>query len=371
MSGAVSSTSDSAPQFEGGIFETPGPGLDPFVKIMHGLSHEDVADVADEAGDGVATCNDCGAEKNINVMQKMGSASGAKRGKKHQYRCNTCNACRSRLNRLLVRRGDLAVDWSGLGEDAKRDFYARCNQLEKDDLQAGVISTVELHKELKSTVTSAHEGKYYPLSVYAAKGYNEHHLKTIENTAPKKFDYEINDWVYQKFIDSSGVADSSITTNLQVLTTKPQASAKRARGEGASTCSDPSKKSKAEERKEALAKKLEDKKIELELKKKLADEKKLATRITSMLSPCITCGADLIRHKAPKVAGQVPDTYVQDAKSQLNNLELADIAWKEVLKGGAAPTDPNWELKSIQDAIKKANKTFTTVSTLIKIAEGA
>ena len=370
MSGAVSSTSDSAPQFEGGIFETPGPGLDPFVKIMHGLSHEDVADVADEAGDGVATCNDCGVEKNIESMQKVGSATGGKKGKKLQYRCNTCNACRSRLSRLMVRRGDLAVDWSGLGEDAKRDIYARRNQLEKDDLQAGVISTVDLHKELKSKVTSAHEGKYYPLSVYAAQGFNEHHFKTIETTAPKKFDYEINDWVYQKFIDSNGVEDSSTTINLQVSTTKTQASAKRARGEGENT-SDPSKKSKAEERKEALAKKLEDKKIELELKKKLAEEKKLATRITSMLSPCITCGADLIRHKAPKVAGQVPDTYVQDAKSQLNNLELAGIAWKEVLKGGAAPTDPNWELKSIQDAIKKANKTFTTVSTLIKIAEGA
>ena len=159
---------------------------------------------------------------------------------------------------------------------------------------------------------------------------------------------------------------------MQVLTTKPQASAKRARGDGESTSSSAeTKKAKAEEKKEALAKKLEEKRIEQELRKKLADEKKLATKITSMLSPCITCGADLVRHKAPKVAGQVPDTYVHDARSQLMNLELADIAWKEVLKGGAAPTESSWQLKDMQEAIKKANKTFTTVSTLIKIAEGA
>lgn len=366
---APSTTTDSAPSFEAGIFETPGPGFEPFLKIMHGLSHEQEQEEIGENGETIAACNDCGVQKKIESMQKFGNASaGRGRGKKVSYRCNTCNACRSRLNRLMGRRGDLAVDWSGLGEDEKRDFFARCNQLEKDELQAGLISTVELHKELKSTTRSAHEGSYYPLSVYAAKGYNEQHLKAIEQGAPKKFDGEINDWVYQKFIDSSGVADSSSTTNLQVSAPKSQPSAKRARVEGDGT--DP-KRVKAEEKKEALAKKSEEKKIELEMRKKVADEKRLAARITSMLAPCITCGADLIRHKAPRVTGRVPETYVQDAKCQLNNLEMADIAWKEVLKGGPAPTDPSWQLKDMQEAVKKANKTFTNVGTLIKIAETA
>ena len=359
----ASVASEPAPTFEQGIFETPGPGHEPFVMVMHGINHESAP--AEDEDETMATCNDCGLDKKIEEMQKMGSATKG-RGKKVSYRCNTCNACRGRLARMMSKRGELAVDWAGLDEAERRDFFARCNAFEKDELQAGLLSTLELRKELKSTLTAAHEGSYYPLSVYAQQGYNEQHLKNIELTAPSKFDAAINDWVYQKMIDSNGVVDSSTTCNVQTSVPAAQSRAKRARDEH--DAADP-KQAKAEQRKEALAKKLEEKQKELEVKKKLAEDKKLAIKITSMLSPCITFGADLIRHKAPKVSGKVPDTFVQDAKLQLSNLECADIMWKEVLKGGPAPTEPHMQLKEVTEAVKKANKTFNNVSVMIKIAD--
>ena len=47
----------------------------------------------------------------------------------------------------------------------------------------------------------------------------------------------------------------------------------------------------------------------------------------------------------------------------------SDIMWKEVLKGGPAPTEPHMQLKDVTEAVKKANKTFNNVSVMIKIAD--
>ena len=124
------------------------------------------------------------------------------------------------MTRLLKKRGDLAVDRSAVDPTHKKDFIARCGALREEELAEGMSACITLLKEAQSKTSANVDGAYMPLSCYAKLGYTDEHLAMIEKLAPKKWDATISDFVYQKFVESTGTSDAEIVRNRTVYEPK-------------------------------------------------------------------------------------------------------------------------------------------------------
>lgn len=69
------------------------------------------------------------------------------------YRCKTCHAMKSRLNRIMSRRGQLAKDWENMSESDKSEFIKNNNTLYGKELETKVTDAVML-ATIKSSSTS-------------------------------------------------------------------------------------------------------------------------------------------------------------------------------------------------------------------------
>ena len=355
ISAESTSTTGETPQLMdlGGPFQADGPAKDLFNKVMLGSEVDENPD----STDGV-NCSDCGGNFPPADMQCI---TAVKKGKKAVFRCSSCNSCRSRMNRLLKRRGDLAVDWSSVDHDQKKDFITRCGALRDEELADGMSACITLHKETNSKTSASADGAYVPLSCYAALGYSVDHLAAIEKTAPKKWDACIQDFVYQKLVESTGTCDAEIVSNKTVYEPKRQQEAKQDLPA--------SKKAKTtDEKKLEDVKKREEKKKQDDDKKAEKAAKALATKCVGLLAPVLTTGTDLVRMKAGKVVAKIPAFIMDECTLHLRYLEYAKKEWDCVLQGFPVPPDADLELKNVGERVKEAKKSFDKLEAMIKLA---
>ena len=195
-----------------------------------------------------------------------------------------------------------------------------------------------------------------------AKGLTEDHCKALEKNAPKKWCPLLNDYTYQRMVESSGHTDKETIKN--VASYQAAALDRRPSAEGQT----PSKKAKDEKEKEGKALQ---RKTDLELKAKLRADNNSANKIISSLAPVISTGKLIMGGKIllPAVSAKLPDSVAQDARTCLRKLEVADAAWKEVLGGSNPPADADMQVEAIALLKKTATKTFQSLSTMIKLLE--
>jgi len=136
--------------------------------------------------------------------------TGNRRAKKVIYKCKPCNGCRSRLERLFKRGGQIAEDWLNLTDSEKADFVKKHAELYGDDLASAVTEFVKVHS---STTQASNLGDFHPLSIYAARGYSAELLKNIERNCPKEYNNDLKCWTYQLMVKGGGQIDKDTKIN--------------------------------------------------------------------------------------------------------------------------------------------------------------
>lgn len=356
MSGSVSDSA-AQPESVSVATEANGPAKELFDTMVNGID----ADVEDEEVKEVL-CQDCQRDLPSASCQEIGNKKVGRK-KLVYYRCNQCHAARARISRLVSRKGSLAADWAKVPDDQKKDFIMRASELKSEELEKGMAVFMSMQKENVESVNSSTAGEYYPLSVYAAKGYSEENLKGIEESAPKKFDAVLKDWTFQYMVDGSGAKTEENTKNITSYEPVGQPSRKR----DSAALEDQSKNLKDSEKQK--------KKDEAE-KKKAAEkqaraDKAIAQKVAAIITPLITQGSGLLRHKArlPKIAAKLPAFVTDECIGCLDELELLDAVWKEVINGHPAPSQTCYQMEHVNGLKKKAAKMFENLAYMIKMAD--
>ena len=339
--------------------EMEGPAKDMFNAVILGSAAE--LDQGQDPDSEIVKCQECSRDTDISKAQKIGSN---KLGRKTSilHKCNECNALQMRMQRIFARRAALANDWSSLSADEKKDFVARSHALKGEELENQVEAQITMIKEQSTTLHTGAAGEFHPLSVWMAKGLTEEHCKALEKNAPKKWCPLLNDYTYQRMVESSGHVDKETIKN--IASYQAAARDRRPSAEGQT----PSKKAKDDKDKGGKALQ---RKTDLELKAKLRADSQAASKIISSLAPLISTGKLVMGGKIllPAVSSKLPDSVVQDARTCLRKLEIVDAAWKEVLGGTSPPIDADMQVDAIALLKKTATKTFQSLSTMIKLLE--
>lgn len=347
---APSAAASEAPEVESLVGDDAQQGTALFDKMINGM--DDVAD--DPEAD--TECVDCSRKVQIKNCQK----TGCTKGRKKFYKCNGCNALRSRMNRVLKHKGSLAEDWQALSTDAKQAFMSKSGALAGEALKEGMIATISFYRENADSRRSESAGEFLPLAVYAAKGYSEEHLKQIEAKSCKKFDESLNDYVYQLFIESTGQKTEETIKNVvkyqnrdtrrKPLSSDDEEEAKKKKAK----TTEPSKK-------DELAQKREQ-------EKKARKDKLLADKICKLIEPTLSAGTSLIRYKVrlPAFDKKIPDFVKDECAEFLSKLEMVDA----IYKSGAMPTEEEFQLDKVTELKKRASKAFDNMQLLVKMIEG-
>ena len=208
---AGSLTAEQVESLAGTSVEAAGPAKEIFQAVVLGTEAE--MDPPHDDDSDIVTCIECDRPLEKAKCQQVGAAKKLKKGQNALFKCNECNALRSRMNRMFAHLAGLAQDWLKLTHEQKADFMLRSHALAKEELMHGMAAHIEMSKTVSTDVHRGNEGEYLPLSVYEAKGYSKEHLANIEKNAPKLFNASLGDWTFQVFVESSGVKDSEITMN--------------------------------------------------------------------------------------------------------------------------------------------------------------
>jgi hypothetical protein len=312
-------------------------------------------DVADDP-EADTECVDCGRRVQIKDCQKTGGS----KGRKKLYKCNGCNALRSRMNRVLKHKGCLAEDWQTLSNEAKQTFMSKSGVLTGEALKEGMMATISFYRENSDSRKSESTGEFLPLAVYTAKGYTEEHIKQIEAKGVKKFDEALNDYVYQLFVDSSGQKTEEVIKN-------------KVRYQKLDTLNKPMSSDDEEEAKKKKAKTSESSKKDEVAKKKEQDkqarkDKLLADKICKLIEPTLSAGTSLIRYKVrlPAFDKKIPDFVKDECTEFLSKLEMVDALYKS----GQIPTEEQFQLDKVTELKKNASKAFDSLQLLVKMIEG-
>ena len=96
-------------------------------------------------------CCTCSASKTKDDLVLVRAASKA--SPNVVYRCKICHSARSRLNRILSRRGQMAEDWEKMSEQERSNFIKNNNNLYGKELETRVTDAIML-STIKSSTTS-------------------------------------------------------------------------------------------------------------------------------------------------------------------------------------------------------------------------
>lgn len=370
---AGSAAADQADGLAGLSVEAAGPAKEIFQTAVLGTDAEIAS--PDEDAD-VVTCIECYRSLERVKCQQVGTGKKLKKNQNALFKCNECNALRSRMNRMFQHRGGLAQDWLKLSHEQKADFMLRSHALAKEELVHGVEAHIEMTKTMSTDVHHGQEGEYLPLSVYEARGYSKEHLANIEKNAPKQFNVSLGDWTFQVFVESSGSRDSEVVTNR----TAYAPASKRA-----SSATDPSHTPSAKKNKtmcpgkeELASQKKAQHEADQAARKEAAEQQaarkvelQFSKKVLSMLAPVIIEGHQLLRGKCNQasIASKLPDCVLKECNELMRQVELANNLWQEVMAGQKPPAEL-MEMTKVTELKKRATKAFSGLATMINIAVG-
>ena len=373
-SAAGSATADQADGLAGLSVEAAGPAKEIFQSVVLGTDAEIVP--PDEDAD-MVTCIECDRPLERVKCQQVGAGKKLKKGQHALFKCNDCNALRSRMNRMFQHRGGLAQDWLKLSHEQKADFMLRSHALAKEELVHGVEAHIEMTKTMSTDVHHGQEGEYLPLSVYEAKGYSKEHLANIQKNAPKQFNASLGDWTFQVFVESSGSRDSEVVTNK----TAYGLAGKRASSATEASHTPSAKKNKIQcpGKEELASQKKAQHEAEQAARKEAAEQQaarkvelQFSKKVLSMLAPVMIEGHQLIRGKCSQasIASKLPDCVLKERTELMRQVELANNLWQEVMAGQKPPAE-FMQINKVTELKKKATKAFSGLATMINIAVGS
>ena len=338
--------------------EAPGAAKDIFANAVLGTE----ADTVQQVDGPLVQCHECMQEVDKAACQQVGKRVGKQKG---MFKCNACNALKSRMNRMFEKNGQLAKDWMRMLPDEKTDFMARSKHLQKEELLSGVQATVEMSKSISTSMEHQNMGEFLPVSVYRSKGYSDEHIAALEKSANNPV---LNDWVYQLMIEGSGVKDKETVSNNSIFSP----AVKRQPEETAGASSAKRCKVNEEKKAEEAAKKAADaaaRKHELEQRTHRKNDLQMAKKIVALLAPVMVEGMQVCRQsKNSTISAKLPECMVQDANELFRKIETANLAWQDVIQGAEAPKTLTMQLEALTALKKDAAKAFSGMSVMIAIA---
>ena len=378
MSSTAGSQAAAVSEFEFPSLEEPGAAKEIFASVVLGTNAEDDEEV--EAAGLLVTCLECLQQVDKDDCQSTGN-SARKTGKTSgMWKCNKCNALRGRMLRLIGKNADLAADWQLLSCEQKQDFMRRSASLAKEELVHGMTSAISMSKSSKTTLAHQFAGDFLPISVYINKGFEDKHLKAMQQHAPKKWSPTLNDWVYQAMIETSSSKDEEITSNVAMYSTgsasaqQPSTSSKRG-SENLSGVAEKKAKMEAEQqkKKDESAAKLTAKKAEM-LEKAQKDKARkadlvAAKKVVSMMS-ALVAQAPLLRTRSNAAADKLPSFILKDFEEAKMKVETANTVWSDVLLNSQpAPIMASMQVDQLNDVRKSSEKTFHSLTSMLNLVE--